>query len=85
MVVRRKSSASGPPKSVAKQVTVIKNYTPMTATATASSVGGTGWTVLSTTDARNSSRLVTEFLEGLKNREANREGIPFVPLAASVP
>jgi hypothetical protein len=36
--------------------------------------------VLSTADAWNSSQHVTEFLEGLKNREADREGIPFLPL-----
>jgi hypothetical protein len=33
--------------------------------------------VLSTADAWNSSRHITKFLEGLKNREADREGIPF--------
>jgi hypothetical protein len=32
------------------------------------------------TEAWNSSWRVTEFLEGLKNREANREGTPFAPL-----
>jgi hypothetical protein len=34
-------------------------------------------TVLSTAEAWHSSRHVTEFLEGLKNREVDREGIPF--------
>jgi hypothetical protein len=46
--------------------------------------GGTGGTVLSTADAWDSSRRVTEFLEGLKNRKADREGIPFVPPDASI-
>jgi hypothetical protein len=85
MVVRMKSSVSGPLKSANKQVTVLNTATPVTAAAASSSTRGTGWTVLSTADTWNSSRHVTEFLEGLKNKEADWEGIPFVPLAASVP
>jgi hypothetical protein len=41
--------------------------------------------VLSTTKAWNSSRRVTEFLKGLKNREADREGTPFAPLLLQSP
>jgi hypothetical protein len=85
MVVCRNSSASGPPKSADKQVTVLKTATPVAATAASPSTGRTSWTILSITDAWNSSRRVTEFLEGLKNREADQEGIPFVLLAASIP
>jgi hypothetical protein len=58
---------------------------PMAATTSSSSTGGTSWTALSMADAWDSSWHVTEFLEGLKNREANREGIPFVLLDASIP
>jgi hypothetical protein len=45
-----------------------------------SSSEGNNWMVLSTIDAWNSSWHVTEFLEGLKNQEADQEGVPFVPL-----
>jgi hypothetical protein len=63
MVVCRKSSASGPPKPADKQVTAFKTVAPVAAVVASSSVRGTGWTVLSTIDAWDSSRCVTEFLE----------------------
>jgi hypothetical protein len=81
----RKSSVSGPPKSANKQVTVLKTATPAAAAATSSSVRGTSWIVLSTTDTWNSSRSVIEFPEGFKNGEADREGTPCVSLATSFP
>jgi hypothetical protein len=76
---------SSPPKPADKQVTAPKTTAPVATTTTSSSAGGTGWTVLSTADTWDSSWRVTEFLEGLKNIEANWEGIPFVPLDASIP
>jgi hypothetical protein len=36
--------------------------------------------VLLTADAWNSSQCITEFLVGLKNREADQEGISLFPL-----
>jgi hypothetical protein len=71
---------SGPPKLATKLVNILKTAAPVATAAVSSSEGGTGWTVLSTADAWDSSRRVTDFLEGLKNREADQEGTPFVPL-----
>jgi hypothetical protein len=84
MVVHRKTSVSGQPKPTSTQVTAHKATAVMAATAASSSAGGTGWTILSTADAWDSSWRVTEFLEGLKNREADQEGIPFALLAAFI-
>jgi hypothetical protein len=64
--------------------TIPKTTAPVVVAAASSMTGGTGWTVLSIANAWDSSRHVTEFLEGLKNREAGREGIPFAPLDASI-
>jgi hypothetical protein len=36
--------------------------------------------MLSTIEAWNSSRYIIEFLESLKNWEADQEGTPFAPL-----
>jgi hypothetical protein len=82
MVVRRKSSGSSPPKSADKQVTTPKIDVHVATATASSSTGGIGRTVLSIADAWVSSQRVTEFLEGLKNRVADREGISFVPLDA---
>jgi hypothetical protein len=76
--IHRRPLASGQPKPATKSVTILK-------TAAASSLaGGIGWTVLSIADAWDSSRCVTEFLEGLKNTEADQEGIPFALLDAFI-
>jgi hypothetical protein len=50
-----------------------------------SSSEGNNLTVLSTADVWNSSRRVTEFLDGMKNWEADREGTPLYSFAISVP
>jgi hypothetical protein len=78
--IHRRPSVSGQLNLANKMVTILKTATHVAAAATSSSEGGTGWTILSTADAWDSSRRVTEFLEGLKNQEADREGKPFVPL-----
>jgi hypothetical protein len=57
-------------------VTILKTAAPVAAAAISSLEGGTGRTVLSTADTWDSSRCVTDFLEGLKNREADWEGTP---------
>jgi hypothetical protein len=82
--IHRRPSASSQPKPATKQVTILKTAAPVATAAASSLAGGTGWTVLSTADAWDSSWRVTEFLEGLKNREADREGIPFALLDASI-
>jgi hypothetical protein len=79
--IHRRPSASGPPKLATKLVTILKTAAPVAAAAVSSSEGGTGRTVLSTTDAWDSSRRVTDFLEGLKNRE----GTPCIPLLLQSP
>jgi hypothetical protein len=68
-------------------VTAPETAAPMAAAAAtaSSSAGGTGWTILSAADAWDSSQRVTKFLEGLKNREADLEGTPFVPLLLQSP
>jgi hypothetical protein len=83
--IHRKPSASGPPKPTTKLVTILKTTTPMAAVAISSSEGGTGRTILLTANAWDSSWRVTDFLEGLKNREADQEGTPFVPLLLQSP
>jgi hypothetical protein len=77
--------ASGPPKAATKLVTILNTAAPMAVAIISSLKGGIGRTVLSTADAWDSSQRVTDFLEGLKNREANREGIPCVPLLLQSP
>jgi hypothetical protein len=42
MAIRKKSSASSPPKSIGMQVTIHKTATPVAAAASSSSVRGTG-------------------------------------------
>jgi hypothetical protein len=79
----RRPSASFQPKPATKLVTILKTAAHVAA-ATASSAAGSGWTILSTADAWDSSRCVTEFLEGLKNMEADQEGIPFALLDAFI-
>jgi hypothetical protein len=81
--IHRKPSVSGQPKPATKQVTILKIAAPVAATAS-SLAGGTGWTVLSIADAWDSSRCVTEFIEGLKNREADQKGMPYALLDASI-
>jgi hypothetical protein len=75
----------GSSKKADKSSTVHQPVPPIIVAPIPSSSEGSNWTVLSTTDAWNSSRRVTEFLEGLKNREADREGTPFVPLLLQSP
>jgi hypothetical protein len=81
--IHRRPLASGQPKPATKSVTILKTAAPVAAAAS-SLAGGIGWTVLSIADAWDSSRCVTEFLEGLKNTEADQEGIPFALLDAFI-
>jgi hypothetical protein len=83
--IHRRPSASGPLKPTTKLVTIVKTAAPVPAAAIFSSEGGTGRTVLSTADAWDSSRRVTDFLKGLKNQEAVWEGTPCVPLILQSP
>jgi hypothetical protein len=76
----RKPSTGGSAKSINKLATVHQPIPSAVIASTPFSSERIDWTILSTADAWNSSRRVTEFLEGLKNREADLEGIPFVPL-----
>jgi hypothetical protein len=85
MVVHRKSSASGPPKPADIQVTAPKTAAPMAVATASSSVGGTGWTILSTADAWDCSRRVTEFLEGLKIEKPIRKISPLFLLLPQSP
>jgi hypothetical protein len=81
--IHRKPSVSSQPKPATKQVTILKIAAPVATTAS-SLAGGTGWTVLSIADAWDSSRCVTEFIEGLKNRDADQKGMPYALLDASI-
>jgi hypothetical protein len=83
--IHRRPSVSGPPKLATKLVNILKTTAPVATAVVSSSEGGTGRTVLSTGDAWDSSRHVTDFLEGLKNQEADQEGTPFVPLLLRSP
>jgi hypothetical protein len=77
MTAHRKSSASGPPKQADNQAAVLQIVTPMIAAAAPPLVGMVGLEIVSTTEGWDYSRCVIEFLEGLKNREADREGNAF--------
>jgi hypothetical protein len=48
-------------------------------TPVAPSIGMTGSSALSAAEAYDFCRRTTEFLEGLKNREADQQGNPFTP------
>jgi hypothetical protein len=85
MAIHRRPSPSGPPKPVTWLVTILNIATHVAAAAISSSEGGTDWTVLSTANARDYSRRVTDFLESLKNWEADQEGTPCVPLLLQSP
>jgi hypothetical protein len=69
--------ASRPPKVTDKQAATHQTVPPVIAAPTPPPMGVIGLMVLSTAEAWDSSQCVIEFLEGLKNREADREGISF--------
>jgi hypothetical protein len=75
----------GSSKKADNSATVHQPVPPVVAAPIPSSSEGNNWMVMSTANAWNSSRCVTEFLEGQKNREADREGTPFVPLLLQSP
>jgi hypothetical protein len=83
--IHRRPSTSGPPKPATKLVTILKTTPRVAAATVSSSEGGTDRTVLSTADAWDSSRHVTNFLESLKNQKADWKGTPFVPLLLQSP
>jgi hypothetical protein len=58
---------SGPPKPATKLVTILKTAAPMASAVVSSSERGIDRTVLLIADTWDSSRRVTDFLEGLKN------------------
>jgi hypothetical protein len=82
VTARRKPSASGPPKQVDTHAAVLQIATPVIA-APPPPTGVFSSKVVSTAKSWDYSRRVTEFLERLKNREADREGYPFFPFATS--
>jgi hypothetical protein len=69
--IRRKPSSADPSKKITQPAP--SSY----ATPVAPSAGMTGSTTLSAAEAWNYCRRIAEFLEGLKNKEANQEGNPF--------
>jgi hypothetical protein len=79
MVVHRKSSANGPPNEADKQVTTLKTATTIIIAAAPPPppVGVISSKAISITDACDYARRAAEFLEVLKNKEADREGNPF--------
>jgi hypothetical protein len=83
--IHRRPSASGPPKPATKMVIILNNATIVAAATISSLEGGTSRTVLSTANAWSPSWRVTDFLEGLNNQEAGREGTCCVPLLLQSP
>jgi hypothetical protein len=73
-------NTGGSSKKADESATVCEHVPTMVTAPISSSSEGTNWTVLSTTEAWNSSWHATEFLEGLKNQKADQEGTPFAPL-----
>jgi hypothetical protein len=78
--VCRKPSATEPPKKTIKLVTTSQTAPSVITAPIPPPVGVTGSTTLSPAEAWDHCRRAAEFLEGLNNREANREGNPFSPL-----
>jgi hypothetical protein len=71
--VYRKPSPADPSKKI------IQSAPSSYATLTAPSAGVTDSTTLSAVEAWDFCRRTAEFLEGLKNREADQQGNPFTP------
>jgi hypothetical protein len=71
--VHRKPSPTDPSKKITQPVP--SSY----ATLVAPSKGVTGFTTLSAAEAWDFCRWTAEFLEGLKNREADQQGNMFTP------
>jgi hypothetical protein len=70
-----KPSASRLPKDTNKQAATHQTAPPAITDPAPPPMGVIGLTVLSTAEAWDSSRCITEFPEGLRSREAYREGI----------
>jgi hypothetical protein len=73
------SSVCRKPLSVDMSKKITKPATSSYATQVAPSAGVTGSTTLSAAEAWDYYRWTAEFLEGLKNKEADQEGNPFTP------
>jgi hypothetical protein len=69
----RKPSSADPLKKIAQPAPSLY------ATPIAPSVGVTGSTTLSAAEAWDFCQWTAEFLEGVKNREADQKGYPFTP------
>jgi hypothetical protein len=77
MTVRRRFLARGLLKKDDKQAAILQTVAPLIATIAPPPVGAIGSKVISTTEAWDCARRAADFLEGLKNREADREGTFF--------
>jgi hypothetical protein len=75
----RKSSKDGSSKSAGQSLLTTPSVL-LVATSLIPPSGGTSLTIRSTAEASDSARHLAEYLEGLKNAEADREGthFPFV-------
>jgi hypothetical protein len=71
--IHRKPSSTDPSKKIAQPAPSLY------ATQVAPSAGVTGSTTLSAAEAWDFYQWTAEFLEGLKNREADQKGNPFTP------
>jgi hypothetical protein len=78
--VYKKPSTTGSQKKTIKPTTASQIVLPIITALIPPSAGITGPTTLSPAKAWDHYRWATEFLEDLKNREADREGRPFPPL-----
>jgi hypothetical protein len=79
VIAHRKSSTGGPSKATEQQLAV-EQVISYVATASAPLVWGTCLSVCSNTKARHSAQRVVQYLENLKDVEADREGTILPPL-----
>jgi hypothetical protein len=78
--IYRKPLATEPPKKTIKPATASQIAPSVITALIPHPAGVTSSTMLSPTKAWDNCRQAAELLEGLKNREADQEGNPFLPL-----
>jgi hypothetical protein len=80
----RKSSKDGSSKSVGQPLLTTPSVLPIATAHVHPPSGGTSMTIQSTAEASDSARCLAEYLEGLKNAEADREGTHFSFVTSSL-
>jgi hypothetical protein len=74
IIVCRKSSEGEPSKHTDRTLAIPWAYSPTATASTPPPAGGTSSTIRSTIEAKDSVLRIVDFLEGMKDAEADREG-----------